>query len=337
MKRLVKTLILFALIGAMLLSSLPVSGEGIEDWACEEPALRYGDEGELVARLQYELCACGYLSGEHGGLFDTATFRAVRALQAELGVAVDGVYGPNTHGAYVAAVEAGAITPDYPWMHELEGLVIGIDPGHQISEDTELEFVSPLSSILKKARMTAGSMGIRTGVCEHSINLEVAKYLRDKLEAHGATVVMTRTDPDVTLSNMERAEIMNDAQVDCWLRIHCNYSRDASLKGARVLMPAGIANLSIASASRRLGYCVIEAFCEETGSEMLAPHFMTDQTGFNWSESPVVTLELGYLSNSMSDLKLCRSSYQKECAEGIFRGIAAYFGGLDPYEAEGRD
>ncbi len=73
---------------------------------------------------------------------------------------------------------------------------------------------------------------------------------------------------------------------------------------------------------------------------MLAPHFMTDQTGFNWSESPVVTLELGYISNSVSDLKLCRASYQAACAQGIFNGLTAYFKGLDPYETaidEGQD
>ena len=333
MKTPFKNLIVFALLAALLLCALPALGEGIEDWAAEQPTLALGDEGELVARLQYELKACGFYRGEESGLFDTATFRAVKALQEVLCVAVDGVYGPETHAAYIAAVENGDLVPDYPYLHELEGLIIGIDAGHQEFEDLELEASSPLNAELKKVRMTAGSVGIRSGVNEQSINLEVAKYLMELLEGRGATVIMSRLDADVEISNMERAEIMNDAGVDCWVRIHCNYSKNTALEGSRVLMPAGIANLSIACESRRLGYCIIDAFCEATGADMLAPHFMTDQTGFNWSESPVITLELGYLSNSVSDLRLCRASYQMECAEGLYNGITAYFNGFDPYES----
>jgi len=308
-------------------------GEGIEDWAAEQPTLCLGDEGVLVERLQYELTACGCYSGELTGLFDTATFRAVKSLQEELGVAVDGIYGPETHAAYIAAVKQGAISPDYPYMHELEGLIIGIDAGHQEFEDLELEAASPVNNALKKVRMTAGSVGVRSGINEQCINLAVAKYLELLLEERGAVVIMSRQDSEVEISNMERAVIMNEAEVNCWVRIHCNYSKDSAFEGARVLMPMGIANCSIAYESRRLGYCIINAYCERTGSRMLAPHFMTDQTGFNWSESPVVTLELGYLSNSASDLKLCRASYQKDCAEGMFNGLLDYFKGIDPYES----
>ena len=304
-----------------------------DDWADEQPNLSLWDEGEQVERLQYELTACGFYSGELSGVFDAATFRAVKALQEALGVTVDGVYGEHTHAAYIAAVQSGLLHPDYPYMHELEGLVIGIDPGHQETPDLKLESASPLNGDLKKARMTAGSVGIRTGINEQSINLAIAQLLQQLLEEHGATVIMSREEANVELSNMERAEIMNEANVDCWVRIHCNYSSDKELSGSRVLVPIGVANLSIICESRRLGYCIISAFCDETGSAMLAPHYLTDQTGFNWSDSPVVTLELGYISNSVTDLKLCRASYQAECAQGIFNGIVAYYNGFDPYES----
>lgn len=303
--------------------------EGIDDWAAEEPSLRLWDEGELVARLQYELSACGYYRGEQSGLFDAATFRAVKALQKDLAVAVDGVYGPETHRAYIEAVQSGSITPDYPYMHELEGLVIGIDPGHQANADLELEVASPLNLKLKKARMTEGCAGVRTGVSEESINLSVAKMLEALLSSRGATVVMTRTESNVDLSNAERAALMNEAGVDCWIRIHCSHSSEPDVEGARVLIPAGIANVSISYSSSLLGSCIIEAFCDATGENKLAPHYMTDQAGFNWSTAPVIALEMGYLSNSVSDLKLCRASYQERCAEGIFNGLLLYFNGFD--------
>ncbi len=326
------SLLLAALLAVCL--SMGAFSEGIEDWADEQPSLKLWDEGELVARLQYELAACGLYRGEQSGVFDGATFRAVKALQERLGVAVDGVYGPKTHAAYISAVETGELTPDYPYMHELEGLIIGIDPGHQHEADLELEPSSPLNSELKKIRMTEGSVGVRTGVNEQSINLAVALCLASLLEERGATVVLTRTDSDVDLSNMERAELMNEAGVDIWVRIHCNFSTEDDTAGARVLIPAGVANVSIAYNSARLGYCIINEFCEATGAVMLAPHFMTDQTGFNWSRYPVVTLEMGYLSNSVSDLKLCSEAYQMTCAEGIFHGIISYFEDLDPIDHE---
>ena len=40
-----------------------------------------------------------------------------------------------------------------------------------------------------------GVTGVNTGVKESDINLEVAKALKEKLEAGGMTVVMTRTTP----------------------------------------------------------------------------------------------------------------------------------------------
>jgi|GEM_PF-3206645 len=101
----------------------------------------------------------------------------------------------------------------------LTGCLIGLDPGHQAVGNYDLEPIAPGSS-KKKAKVSSGTQGRFTRVAEYIVNLQVALKLRNKLEALGATVIMTRDTHDVDISNSERACMMNDAVVDCWLRIH---------------------------------------------------------------------------------------------------------------------
>ena len=119
----------------------------------------------------------------------------------------------------------------------LSGLVIGIDPGHQFKADDALEPIAP-DSTKTKERQSAGSRGIRTGVFEHTINLLIADKLAGILRQAGAEVVLTRTDAYVSLSNSERALMMNDANVDFWIRLHCESSQDCNTSGCTILVPA---------------------------------------------------------------------------------------------------
>ena len=107
-------------------------------------------------------------------------------------------------------------TPEQP----LKDVIIGIDPGHQLKADSGQEQISPNDEKTTKDRMTRGCTGVRSGVNEYDVNLAVSVKLMSLLQDAGATVVMTRTKNDVSVSNKERAEMMNDARVDFWIRIH---------------------------------------------------------------------------------------------------------------------
>lgn len=290
----------------------------------EHPWFGYGSSGDGVKLLQRELRALALYDyeGEPSGIFDLEVDAAVRELQSILGVEVDGIYGSKTHSAYLKALEDGMLTPIY-YEFSLENFTIGIDPGHQSEADYELESVSPYLPLMNY-RMSKGSFGTRTGIGEYSINLSVSLKLKQMLELHGANVVITRTTNDVSISNVERAALMNDSTVDFWIRVHCDYSSDSHLNGARVLIPHSVFNSAISTDSAKLGECIIQNFCETTQSDMLAPRRLSNQAGFNWSDSPVIVLEMGYLSHSPSDLKLNRASYQELCASGIFKGIMEY-------------
>lgn len=207
----------------------------------------------------------------------------------------------------------------------LSGLVIGIDPGHQLHADNDTEPVYPNNPNALKPRMSQGATGVRTGTAEHEINLIVAKKLSFMLSDAGASVVLTRTKNNVSLSNIERAQMMNEAEVDFWVRIHCNSSHSQDTRGALVIAPYSA--LETADSSAKLAQNVLQCFCEKTGANDKGICYSSYQTGFNWSASPVITVEMGYLSNPVEDVHLCRDYYQALCAEGIYQGILAYCAG----------
>ena len=112
----------------------------------------------------------------------------------------------------------------------LSGMLIGLDPGHQAHANRDKEPLSPGSKELKN-KVSSGTQGVKTRINEYETNLTIALKLRDRLEAEGARVVMTRTTHDVNISNVERAQMMNAAGVDIWLRIHCNGSDNHDVHG----------------------------------------------------------------------------------------------------------
>lgn len=295
--------------------------------ALPQGILEMGDYGSQVAELQQELSSLGFYQGEISGTFSTDTRDALIALQKVLGVETDGAYGPETAGAYAAALEDGSLTKPISTPEAaapLQGKVIGIDPGHQTDEDTNLEPLLP-DSERTKPRMTKGAVGVKTGVAECQVNLAVGLKLKAMLEEGGASVVMTRTTNDVNISNIERAQIMNQNGVDCWVRLHCDASSSERVNGAHGLIPSRAYNADIYADSLRLAKQVMASFCAATGAADGGITALMDQTGFNWSDSPVVAVEMGYLSNAEDDVRLGLDSYQIACATGIYNGIVSYF------------
>jgi peptidoglycan hydrolase-like protein with peptidoglycan-binding domain len=53
----------------------------------------------MVVELQQVMTNLGYYSGPIDGVYGDATTAAVKTMQKDLGVTVDGVYGPETHNA----------------------------------------------------------------------------------------------------------------------------------------------------------------------------------------------------------------------------------------------
>ena len=315
-----------ALVLAFLLLAVPAA---LAMPALSQGALTLGDSGKDAEIIQAELKSLGIYGGDVTGIYDAKTAEAVKLLQTILGVKANGIFNTATLNAYNNALSKGILKPKViepvPEEHGiLWGIVIGIDPGHQEVPDMDLEYIIPGGDRVKP-RQSPGGVGVKTGTPEHRITLSIALRLKKLLENSHATVIISRDRSDVMLSNRERADIMNSANVDIWIRLHCDSSVSGKVHGTSVLIPAEEYTPLIYKASAELGRHVLARFCEATGADALPVQILSNQAGFNWSQSPVIVIEMGFLSNSAEDLKLNLDSYQKLCALGIYNGILAYF------------
>lgn len=219
------------------------------------------------------------------------------------------------------ATAESTATPEPTQTPRLYGLRIGIDPGHQEHANSEKERVSPNSSETK-AKVSSGTAGVSTGIAEYITNLEVALKLRDALEAQGCEVYMTRETNDVNISNMERAEMMNELGVDLVLRLHCDGSTDRSANGIGMFVRKTGEKQEESEAAATV---LLAAMSEATGAKARGVFLRDTYTMNNWSIVPCILVEMGYMSNPDEDEKLNDPAYQEKLVQGMVEGIARYF------------
>ena len=200
----------------------------------------------------------------------------------------------------------------------LEGIIVGLNPGHQITRDYTQLPVGPGWKQTKNAN-SGYVIGIKTGIPEYQITLDVSLILREKLEALGAKVVMTRTANDVKINNIERALMLNEAGCDIALQVHCNNSAERWRKGFFVFTK--VKDLE----SQAIGDQIYIGTHEAAGTDISYCRRHDGYMSLNWSTTPAVLLELGYMSNPQEDVLLSTSEYQELLADGIAKGLVYYF------------
>lgn len=210
-----------------------------------------------------------------------------------------------------------------------KGILIALDPGHQgwDVDMSDVEANAPESDIMKM-KATRGTSGKYSGIPEFQLNLDVALMVRERLVAQGYDVIMTRENNETAISNAERATLANDMGADISVRIHANGSEDPGVNGALILVGSKdnpyVGNLY--DNSYRLGESVLNAYCEETGMQNMGIQINDTMTGINWSKVPVIILEMGFMTNEQDDLNMSNADYRIRMADGIVKGINAYYG-----------
>jgi N-acetylmuramoyl-L-alanine amidase len=119
-----------------------------------------------------------------------------------------------------------------------DGPVIVVDPGHNGANGAHPEIINrPVDAGgFQKACNTTGT-ATNGGVTESSINWAVAQQLRDRLEAEGATVILTRdSDDGVGPCIDERARTAAEAHADLLVSVHAD-GAPASASGFHVIHP----------------------------------------------------------------------------------------------------
>ena len=223
--------------------------------------------------------------------------------------------------ATAASTAEPTATPEPTQTPRLYGLRIGIDPGHQEHANSEKEPVAPNSSETK-AKVSSGTAGVSTGVAEYITDLEVALKLREALEAQGCEVYMTREVNDIDISNLERAEMMNELGVDLVLRLHCDGATDKSANGIGMFVRATGEKQEESEAAAKV---LLEAISEATGAKARGVFLRDTYTMNNWSIVPCILVEMGYMSNPEEDEKLNDPAYQDLLVQGMVEGIDRYF------------
>ena len=203
----------------------------------------------------------------------------------------------------------------------LEGVVVGINPGHQKRGINTLYPISPGSSTMKVG-CKVGTAGLNTKTPEYVVTLDVSFILRDILEENGATVIMTRTTNDAYLTNIERADILNSANVDAAIQVHCNGGASNAKGMSSYYRSTG----SWVPESKWLAECMLEGMMNRTGATSIGMHVCNTYMSLNYSFTPACLVEMGYLTNPEEELLLIDPAYQRKLAEGMVQGLIKYVG-----------
>lgn len=173
-----------------------------------------------------------------------------------------------------------------------------------------------------------GKVGIN-GVNEKEINLQIAGYVRQYLEANDIEVVMTReTDAglnDADASNKKvqdmkrRIELIDRTAPAITVSIHQNSYPEEYVHGAQVFYYTG------SKEGQELAQYIQEELVTRVDPENKRQvkandsYYLLKKTGI-----PIVIVECGFLSNSAEAEKLCTEAYQKRVAWAIHMGILQY-------------
>jgi N-acetylmuramoyl-L-alanine amidase len=200
--------------------------------------------------------------------------------------------------------------------------IIVIDPGHANRSNLEKEALAPGSSEMK-IKDGGGAQGIATKTPEYVVNMQVAMKLKVLLEGNGFKVIMTKTDNSLSLGNIDRANIGNNANANLVIRIHADSNDNSSVIGASMLVPAAMNEntKAIHDESKRCGTIILNTLASEVGMKNRGVVEHSDMTGFNWSKVPVILVEMGFLSNANEDNLLSSDGYENKLALGLFHGI----------------
>lgn len=201
------------------------------------------------------------------------------------------------------------IAADTPHVEKRAQTVV-IDPGH--------------------GGIDPGKIGIND-VKEKDINLQIAMYLRQELEAAGFFVVLTREDDEglygayaqnKKLEDMQkRCAIIKETAPDITVSIHQNSYHDGGVSGCQVFYYA----------DSKQGKKLAEHIQNQM-IEVLAPYKKREAKAndsyymLRHTTVPTVIVECGFLSNWTEAQQLVTEDYQKKVAQAIAGGVIAYFG-----------
>ncbi|MEX2105211.1 MAG: N-acetylmuramoyl-L-alanine amidase, partial [Bacilli bacterium] len=205
-------------------------------------------------------------------------------------------------GWVVTPLNTGTTTTTPPVVNSpnmLKGKRFVIDPGH--------------------GGRDSGAIGSQYKTYEKDINLTVSKILAAKLEAAGATVVLSRSI-DQTISLQNRVDLSIAKSADAFISIHHNTNFNSNVNGTIMYYYSNGKN-------RDLAQIIQSEVVKRNGLNNMGAR---QGNFFVLRENPQLAIlaELAFLSNKKDEGAARSSDFQEQSAEGIFQGLYKYFNTL---------
>ncbi len=195
----------------------------------------------------------------------------------------------------------------------LSGKVIMLDPGHGGNDP---------------GAIGAAIVGNKN-VHEATINLSIANKVKSKLEALGATVIMTRSSSSKSMSLEERAALCRAKNPDVFVAIHCDASQtSSSVSGTTAYYYksysyplAHYLSAGIVSAYKQNVYASNPTMAGKADRGTKFKGFKVTRI----EECPSVLIEYGFVTNVVECKALANDSTQNALAQGTVDGLVNYF------------
>jgi N-acetylmuramoyl-L-alanine amidase len=237
--------------------------------------------------------------------------------------------------AFAAApASAGRARAAEPAPLPLAGIVIAIDPGHNGGNASHPKAAHKKVFVGNgwKACNTTGT-ATRSGHSEHRFTFRVAKRVKARLEALGATVYLTRaSDHGVGPCVDVRGRFGAKVHARLLVSIHADGS-GLSHRGFVVMKPGRVRGYTddIVASSATLAKAMRRGLLD-TGLP-IANYYArngikkrTDLGTLNMSDVPAVMVELGNMKNASDARRMTTKSGRSVYAAGLVAGIRVYLG-----------
>ena len=176
----------------------------------------------------------------------------------------------------------------------------------------------------------SGKIGVNEEL-EKDINLQVALKLKKTLEDMGMSVIMTREDDqglyDENASNKKaqdlqrRCDLINQEKPLMTISIHQNSYTSPEIKGAQVFY------YTTSTESQKLAEILQKTLIEQVDPQNHREAKANDSYYLlKKTDSVIVIVECGFLSNPQEAEKLSDEEYQQKMADAICTGINKYLG-----------
>ncbi|WP_070485897.1 N-acetylmuramoyl-L-alanine amidase [Aerococcus sp. HMSC23C02] len=152
-------------------------------------------------------------------------------------------------------------------------------------------------------------------VYEKDVALASAQILKEKLEAAGAKVIMTRED-DQFIELADRGRLYNEVNGALFLSLHYDSAAEATVSGNTIYY---YDEASIPVAQELQSQLIEQMNVPNNGIEFGNFQVIRD------SHPPALLLELGYMSNPNDVQKFSQKDYHERVAQAVYNGLVCYF------------